>query len=116
MTSPKWNDADDVTNSMRFDERERVRAELEGRLVESGVELSGSENEGQIVALVEAVEEFEMARSRAGGDSFVNRADSSQPDDPMLVLPRRRGDESADHYATRIRDAARRLADRTSGG
>lgn len=115
MTSPKWNDMDDVTNSLRFDERERVRAELESRLAESGVVLSGSENEDQIVALVEAVEDFESARSRLGGDSFVNRADSSQPDDPMFVLPQRRGDESPDQYVTRVRDAARRLSERTGG-
>lgn len=110
MTTPNWNDpADDVTNSMRFDEREDVRAELEARLAESGVRLSGSEDERQIVALLDAVEQFDAARARLGGDSFVNRAGSSQPDDPMLVLPERRGDESADHYIERIREAATRL-------
>lgn len=112
MPTPDWNDpTDDVTNSLRFDERERVRVELESRLAESGVQLTGSENESQIVALVEAVEQFERARSRLGADSFTNRADSSQPDDPTLVLPERRGDESADHYVDRIRQAAGRLGE-----
>jgi hypothetical protein len=90
----------------RAEERNAVRDELEGRLIRSGVLLSGSENDEQILAIADAVEAFDAARSAAGGDSMVNTPESSQPDDPHFVLPRRRDDESVEQYVIRLRDAA----------
>ena len=90
----------------RAEERNAIRDELEGRLTRSGVVLSGSENDEQILAIADAVEAFDAARSAAGGDSMVNTPESSQPDDPHFVLPRRRDDESVEQYVIRLRDAA----------
>ena len=90
----------------RAEERNGVRDELEGRLIRSGVLLSGSESDEQILAIADAVEAFEAARSAAGGDSMINTPESSQPEDPHYVLPRRRDDESVDQYVIRVRDAA----------
>ena len=61
-----------------------------------------------IVELLNAVEEFETAVARRGGDSFTNAPDSENPDDPRFVLPRQRGDESLGDYAERIRNAVPR--------
>lgn len=93
----------------RTDERELVREELEGRLFGSGVMLTGSETDDQIVRLADAVEAFDQARARAGGDSMVNTPSSTRPDDARFVLPVRRDDESVDQYLGRIRTAAQAM-------
>jgi hypothetical protein len=104
-----WHDHPD-DDDLRAAEREAVRHELEARLRSNGVDLDGSETDGQIVALVNAVEKFDAARARMGGDSMVNTADSARADTQSLVLPRRSHDESVDRYVSRVREAARRLA------
>ena len=53
--------------------------------------------------LLEAVEEFEAAAARRGSDSFTNSLDSSAPEDPDLVLPRPRADETIEGYVRRVR-------------
>jgi len=93
----------------RAEERNGVRDELEGRLVRSGVLLSGSESDEQIVSIADAVEAFEAARSAAGGDSMINTLESSQPEDAHYVLPRRRDDEPVEQYVIRVRDAAEEI-------
>lgn len=90
----------------RTHERDEVRDELEDRLVRNGVVLSGSESDEQILAIANAVEVFDAARAAAGGDSMVNTQESSQPDDPHYVLPRRRDDEPVEQYVRRVREAA----------
>lgn len=110
MTESGWNDpAEDAANPRRAEERSAVRRELAGRLAERGVELSGDESDEQVVRLVEAVEDFERAVARAGGDSMVNDAQSSSPDDPRLVIPARRGDEPLEGYVERLHAAAASL-------
>ena len=105
MASERWETPADEP-AARGDERELVREELEGRLFESGVMLTGAETDEQIVRLADAVEAFDAARARAGGDSMVNTPSSSRPDDPRFVLPVRQDDESAERYILRIRAAA----------
>jgi hypothetical protein len=107
----RWNNPADEANSLRTEERERVRVELEGRLEANGVRITGSESDEQIVALSNAFELFDAARERAGGDSLTNTFESSRPDDPRFVVPQRRDDESTDQYIARIQAASRRLAD-----
>jgi hypothetical protein len=104
MPNQEWGTPADESPG-RSDERERVREELEGRLFAIGVLLTGSESDEQIVRLADAVEAFDAARARAGGDSMVNTRGSSRPDDPRLVLPARRDDESVERYIARIRVA-----------
>jgi len=106
----RWNDPADEANPHRSEERQRVRDELETRLARGGVALTGSESDEQIVALADALEAFEHARARRGGDSMVNTPESSRPDDQRLVVPARRDDESVDQYIGRLREAARRLS------
>ena len=105
MAGQQWDVPADEPEA-RSDERELVREELEGRLFDSGVKLTGSEADDQIVRLADAVEAFDSARERAGGDSMVNTPSSSQPDNPRFVLPVRRDDESVERYILRIRAAA----------
>jgi len=107
----RLNQPADESSLLRSDERARVREELEARLSASGVKLTGSESDEQIITLSDAVEFFEAARERLGVDSMVNTPESSQPDDERFVLPVRRDDESVDRYVTRIRASTRRLAD-----
>ena len=109
MASHEWNTPADEP-AARSDERELVREELEGRLFDSGVKLTGSESDDQIVRLADAVEAFDAARARAGGDSMVNTPSSSSPDNPRFVLPVRRDDESIERYLARIRVAAEAIA------
>ncbi|MFI5227487.1 MAG: hypothetical protein ACHQWU_00375 [Gemmatimonadales bacterium] len=107
MSNP-WNPSFDQATP-RQDERQRVREELEGRLSRGGVQLTGSETDDQLVDLSNAFEAFDLARARLGGDSMVNTAASSRPDDERLVLPERRDDESVERYLSRVRAATELL-------
>ena len=110
MTMSQWNDpADEERNPHRAEERRRTRDELEGRLRERRIELTGDESDEDVMSIVNAVEIFEERLAQLGEDSFVNTPESSQPDDARLVLPRRLGDESPTTYAARIVAAAERL-------
>jgi hypothetical protein len=110
MTTPRWNDpADEERNPHRAEERRHTRDELEARLRERRIELSGDESDEDVVQIINAVETFEGRLAQLGEDSFVNTPESSQPDDDRLVLPRRNDDEGATVYAARIVAAAERL-------
>ncbi len=107
MSNP-WNRS--ISDSERqSDERERVREELEARLLNGGVLLTGTESDTQIVDLSDALEGFDHARALVGGDSMVNTRNSSRPDDERLVLPGRCDDESVEQYVGRVRAATERL-------
>jgi hypothetical protein len=111
MTEPRWNDpADEARNPHRAEERRHARDELESRLRDRSITLSGDETDEELLHIVNAVEAFEARRARIGGDSFVNTRDSSEPDDERFVLPARRHDESPARYTARVLAAAARLA------
>ena len=110
MTIPGWNDpTEDERNPTRRTERGHVRDELIARLDDRSVWLSGSESDDEVVAMMSAVERFEAAVARLGGDSMVNTPESSDPDDERLVLPMRRADESVQSYLARLEQATERL-------
>ena len=110
MTARGWNDpAEDEINPHRIEERRHVRDELEARLRDRDVEVTGDETDEQILAIVEAVEAFEARRAQLGGDSFTNTMQSSDPDEERLVLPQRHDDETVDGYVRRIREATESL-------
>lgn len=110
MTMSEWNDpADEERNPHRAEERQHTRDELEARLRERRIALSGDESDEDVVQIVNAVETFEGRLAQLGEDSFVNTPESSQPDDEQLVLPRRNADEAPAAYAARIVAAAERL-------
>jgi hypothetical protein len=62
-----------------------------------------------VVDLLEAVEEFERRVIARGGDLMLDTPPSTQPDNPLFVLPRRSGDESVLEFTKRVRAAADRL-------
>jgi hypothetical protein len=110
MTMSGWNDpADEERNPHRAEERRHTRDELEARLRERRINLTGDESDDEILLIVNAVETFEGRLAQLGDDSYVNTPESSQPDDEQLVLPRRLDDESASAYAARVVGAAERL-------
>lgn len=110
MTRLEWNNpADDERNPHRAEERRHTRDELEARLRERRIELTGQESDEDVLLILNAVETFEGRLAQLGEDSFVNTPESSQPDDERLVVPSRAADESPSAYAARIVAAAERL-------
>jgi chromosome condensin MukBEF MukE localization factor len=98
-------------------ERRRVADELASRLRRSGVRLTGRESGEEIAQITEAVERFEAAVIRSGGDLMVDApiADESPiaPDNSAFVLPRREDGESVEDYLVRL-DAATTAARRAA--
>jgi hypothetical protein len=110
MKMSGWNDpAEEDRNPHRAEERRHTRDELEARLRERRIPLSGDESDEDVLLIVNAMETFEARLAQLGEDSFVNTPESSQPDDKSLVLPHRNDDEGASAYAARIVAAAERL-------
>jgi hypothetical protein len=110
MTKSGWNDpAEEDRNPHRAEERRHTRDELEARLRERRIPLTGDESDEDVLLIINAVETFEARLGQLGEDSFVNTPESSQPDDDSLVLPHRNDDEGAPAYAARIVAAAERL-------
>jgi hypothetical protein len=98
-------------------ERRRVADELASRLRRSGVRLSGRESGEEIAQITEAVERFESAVIRSGGDLMVDAPIANEspiaPDNNAFVLPRREDGESVEDYLMRLDSAttaARRAA------
>ena len=110
MARSGWNDpADEERHPHRAEERAHARAEFEARLRDRRVPIFGGESDEDVVAIVNAVEEFERRVAQLGADSFVNTPESSRPDEQRLVLPARRDDEAAGSYVSRVRQAAEEL-------
>lgn len=107
------DDDREVYDSER-DERRDVANEIASRLRDRGVHLTGHEDDDGLVRLLEAVERFEAAVARRGGDLMVDEpvgADRpAEPDDSRFVLPRRQGSETVDTFITRIIMATARAA------
>lgn len=102
-----------VTDSER-NERRSVESEVGFRLRSRGVRLVGRETDEQLVELLEAVERFERAVERHGGDLMVDEPIDSdrvrEPDDRRFVLPRRRDGEAVDAFIIRIAEATDRAS------
>jgi hypothetical protein len=91
-------------------ERRRVADEIATRLRQRGLRLIGDESGEELVNLLEAVERFERAVERAGGDLMMDEAVSVgapiQPDDRGLALPERQDNDSAADFIARINSAS----------
>ena len=59
--------------------------------------------------LLSAVEAFEAAVAKRGGDSMTNAPDSNDPDYERYVVPRRKDDEGTRAYTARVLKAAQKL-------
>jgi len=93
----------------RVEERRSAAAEVSARLRGRGIVVSGTENSEDLVNLLTAVERFESAVKLHGGDLMVDDLNSSRPDDPHFVVPRREKGESVREYTGRIDDATGNL-------
>lgn len=92
----------------------RARRLIASGLGERGIDVRDDDAGRDLEALLTAVEAFEHARARLGGDSFTNSLDSVEPDDVAFVIPRRLDGERASAYADRVRRVASRLARRAN--
>jgi hypothetical protein len=111
MTSPNEQEQRDL-NPNRVEEERHARQEAEYRLNERGIEVLPRDRDEEVADLLEAVERFEAAVEAKGGDLFVNRIGSSQPEDPAFVPPTRDPGESATEYRRRIDAGAAKLRGR----
>jgi hypothetical protein len=97
--TPRQSDSRDV---------ERVTEEVVGRLSRSGIDVSDADSPEELVQLLDAVEAFERAVQRRGGDLMVDEPpvdEVGQPDDPHFLLPTRLADESIGRYIHRLEAA-----------
>ena len=89
----------------RAREERTAAAEVTARLRRRGVEVSAADSAEDVVDLLSAVERFEAAVERHGGDLMVDDLRSSEPDDRHFVVPRRNPTESARAYIARVDQA-----------
>ena len=102
------NRADDATDLDRAELR-RNKEQVASRLAERGINVSSDESPDQLVRLLDAVEDFETAVQRAGGDLMVDEPVAgksvTQPDHAAFELPRMRADENVEQYVERLKRA-----------
>jgi orotidine-5'-phosphate decarboxylase len=110
LTPQRPEASDDDLNPHRRDDQTRVAAEIRGNLHQRGIDIADDETGADLVTLLESVERFERARSALGGDSMINTPGTRQPERDEFVIPKRRADESIAQYASRVDEAARKLA------
>jgi hypothetical protein len=108
MSKPYEQEQRDL-NPNRLDEERHARLEAEYRLRERGIGVSPSDSDEDVADLLDAVERFEAAVEARGGDLFVDRIGSSEPENPAFVPPERQPGESAGDHRRRIEAAAGRL-------
>ena len=92
-------------NPNRVEEERHARQEVEYRLSERGITVERSDSDEEVADLLDAIERFEAAVEAKGGDLFVNRIGSPEPEDPAFVPPARGEREPAPEYRRRIEAA-----------
>ena len=85
---------------------------ISSRLRDRGVRLNGRETSDELANLLDAVERFEAAVERSGGDLMMDEPIRTgapiQPDDAAFVLPRRHDGEAVPAFIERIAFATTR--------
>jgi hypothetical protein len=112
MTTAR-DDLDDVLDPHRDEERRNAARELAAKLHARSVALMGRESGEELSDLLDAIEAWEAAVERAGGDLYVDEG-GNQPDNPAFALPAREPAEPIPDYILRIKQATsllRRRAD-----
>ena len=99
----------DFEDSIRDQERNALHTEMVARLHQKGVMTDGDAPDSNLADLLSAIDQFEAAVVKAGGDLYVDSLDSSQPEREEWVLPHMRDDESVSAYTKRVRAATERL-------
>ena len=105
MSAPYEREQQDL-NPNRIEEERHARQEAEYRLSERGIRVEPTDSDEEVADLLDAIERFEAAVESKGGDLFVNRIGSSEPENPAFVPPQRREGEAATDYRLRIEAAA----------
>jgi len=96
-------------NRIRREEEMALHQELVNRLHQHGLHAFEDAPNEQLADLLTAIDAFESAVRDAGGDLFIDSADSSEPESPEFVLPHVRDDESIKAYTTRVTESSERL-------
>lgn len=110
MTAPEPRGQNaEVVNPLRDEQRQHIRDELEAWLRHRYVPLFGTETDEEVLSIVNALERFEAAVIAAGGDLMIDSPESSEPEHPEYVIPRRRDDEAVDAYVGRVHFSADRI-------
>ena len=111
MSKPTADDRDESIQEERDPQRRqeihRVMRETADRLRQRGVSLTGRESSDELASLLDAVEDYERAVERRGGDLMMDEppaGETPQPDDVHFGLPPRRERESVSDYLVRIRE------------
>src|SRR5689334_14344773 len=100
---------DAALNPDREEQQARAREHNLDILGQRGVRLFGGETDEELADLWSAVDRFESAVEARGGDTFTNSPDSSEPENPLFVLPERKAREAVGGYVQRILDAEARV-------
>lgn len=103
--TPSYEREQQDLNPNRVEEERHARQEAEYRLSERGIGVNAADGDEEVADLLDAVERFEAAVEAKGGDLFVNRIGSSEPEDPTFVPPVREEGESTPDYRRRIEQA-----------
>jgi hypothetical protein len=106
MPRDRSDQIDDMLDPHRREEIAGAAIEVSGRLLQKGIEASPDEDSAELADLLSAVERFEAAVIKRGGDLMVNMPTSTDPQDRAFVLPVRRADETILAYTRHINAAA----------
>ena len=98
-----------VLDPHRVEEQRSARKEVIDRLRARGIAVSPNDADDELADLLDAVERFEAVVESQGGDLFVNRIGSAQPQDSAFIPPIRERDENASTYRLRVLAAANAL-------
>lgn len=90
---------------------ERASTQVRHQLEQRGVRVLDADGPDDLADILTAVEQFERAVARRGGDSFTNDPRSSDPDHREFVIPPRGDDEHAASYLQRLRKRASQLGE-----
>lgn len=99
----------DFNDSIREQERTALHTEMIARLYQKGLVVPGDAPSDDLADLLSAIEQFEAAVVKDGGDLYVDSVDSSQPERPDFVLPHMHDNESVAAYTKRVQAATARL-------
>lgn len=86
--------------------QDTITPELRSRAIQKGMQLDGTEGAEDLDDLLTSIDRFETAVEDQGGDLMVNMPQSSPPENPGFVLPRRKSGEKVTDYTSRVQQAA----------
>jgi len=106
MAGETFEGSDRRADRTRREEIDSVTVELRSRVAQKGIDLDGTESAEDLDDLLSAIDRFESAVEARGGDLMVNMPQSSPPENPGFVLPRRRVGEHIATLTERVTAAA----------